>query len=140
MLYFTVSQHQLLLPFPSSPHVCDSSSSSSIFFFFFFKKRKISPYHRFFLYFLLHFWIFFIIFSFYYLFSHFRSMSEFQIGKQISSQTYYWTSLRFKRFFRLDLSSSDSLILFTCSVLVYKKRFHERFMVNPIRSYGPIRI
>ena len=152
--HFNLSLHTITLhlwcftsQFPSTSsyshfHIpLTSATHPFIFFiFYFFKKRKISPYHRFFLYFLLHFWIFFIIFSFYYLFSHFRSMSKFQIEKQISSQTYYWTSLRFKRFFRLDLGSSGSLILFTCSVLIYKNYFHERFMVNPIRSYDPIRI
>ena len=91
-----------------------------IFYFLFFKSHHtISDFFFFFASFsdLLHHFHFLLFFS------HFKSMLEFQIRKQISSQTCSWTDLRIERFSRLDLSSSSSLILFKCPILVYKKPF-----------------
>ena len=111
------------------------SSSSSSFFFL----KKISPYQWCFLYFLLHFRIFFIIFSFYYFFLTLDPCQNFRLESKFL-QKYGWIGLRFERFFKLDLGSSGCLILFTCPVLVYKKPFYEWFTVNPVGPYGPIRV
>ena len=83
---YTVSQQQLLLPSSSSSSrlrlISSSSSSSSSSFFY--KKNLTIPLVLliFFASFqdLLHHFLFLLFFS------HFRSMPEFQIGKQISSK------------------------------------------------------
>ena len=46
---------------------------------------------------------------------------NFRSENQISLMSYGRTSLRFERFFRSDLSSSDSLIFSICPVFMYKK-------------------
>ena len=81
MLYITS-----FTQFPSTSSYSHPSSSSRLRLISSSSFFLISPYHLCFFYFLLHFRIFFIIFSFYYFFSHFKSMPEFQIGKQISSE------------------------------------------------------
>ena len=85
---------------------------------------------------LYHFLSFFLFLSF------FTSdpCQNFRSENQISLMSYGWTGLRFERFSgQTSVQAVLSYFLYT-RFLCIKNRFDERFTVNPVGPYGPVRI